>query len=124
MAVSKLPCVLALTQLNLNNDHISVLAGGGEKYGERNTQNSQQPTITNNVMALMFLPFTKTSGLASKYRESEGSLGALCGYKLKFVEEAGRKIIDNQSTSNPCRGEDCELHRCVPFDTKEKHWTR
>ena len=66
------------------------------------------------------VPFTRNSGLARRYRQSEGNMGALCDYRLKFVERAGRKISDILTTSNPWRGKDCERDRCVPCDTKER----
>ena len=88
-----------------------------EKVRARDTQ---QQNINNNVLAVMFIPFTKNSGLARRYRQSEGNMGALCDYRLKFVERAGKKISDILTTSNPWRGQDCERDRCVPCDTKER----
>ena len=88
-----------------------------EKVRARDTQ---QQNINNNVLAVMFIPFTKNSGLAIRYRQSEGNMGALCDYRLKFVERAGKKISDILTTSNPWRGQDCERDRCVPCDTKER----
>ena len=81
---------------------------------------SKQQNINTNVLAVMFIPFTRNSGLARRYRQSEGNMGALCDYRLKFVERAGRKISDILTTSNPWRGKDCERDRCVPCDTKER----
>ena len=43
----------------------------------------------------------------------------LTGYRMKVVEQAGRKISELLHSSNPWRGEDCGREDCWPCKTKK-----
>ena len=43
----------------------------------------------------------------------------MTGYRLKIVEQAGRKIAELFHSSNPWRGEDCGREDCWPCATKK-----
>ena len=63
------------------------------------------------VKAAMFCPATPHSILAKELRELEYSLEPIIGHRLKIVEQAGTKLQDLLTSSNPWKGKDCErLH--------------
>ena len=59
------------------------------------------------VKAVMFVPYTKHSELASRLRDSEETMEKMTGYKLKIVEKGGTKLTDILHKVNPWAGQDC-----------------
>ena len=71
------------------------------------------------IKSVMFVPYTKHSELAGRLRESEESMAAMTGYKLKIVERGGTKLVDILHKANPWAGQDCGRLRCLLCTTKK-----
>ena len=46
------------------------------------------------VKAVMFIPYTTHSELATRLRENEDKMQEMTGYRLKIVEKGGTKLVD------------------------------
>ena len=53
------------------------------------------------VKAVMFVPYTRHSELATRLRESEERMCDITGYKLKIAEKGGTKLVDILHKANP-----------------------
>ena len=67
----------------------------------------------------MYCPYTKNSELAKNLRQEEERQMGMTGYRMKVVEQAGRKISELLHSSNPWRGQDCGREDCWPCKTKK-----
>ena len=72
------------------------------------------------MKVVMYISFTNHSGLSSKLREADHTMGELTGYKLKIVERAGTKLEDLLTKSNPWQGIDCGRTSCLLCESKER----
>ena len=75
---------------------------------EGKTNINKKDTARNKIKAVMFVPFTKHSELASRLRDNEEKMGKQTGYRLKIVEKGGKKLVDILHKANPWAGEDCQ----------------
>ena len=57
--------------------------------------------------------------MAKNLRQEEERQMSMTGYRIKIVEQAGRKISELLHSSNPWRGEDCGRDDCWPCNTKK-----
>ena len=53
------------------------------------------------VKSVIFIQQTKDSRLVRRLREVEERLGESTGYRIKFVEKVGEKLVDLLCQSNP-----------------------
>ena len=53
------------------------------------------------VKAVMFIPYTTHSELATRLRENEDKMQEMTGYSLKIVEKGGTKLVDILHKANP-----------------------
>ena len=72
------------------------------------------------VKAVIFVQETENGELVNKLRETEEKLAETCGYRIKFVERCGEKLVDILVKSNPWKGEICDREECLICDTKVK----
>jgi hypothetical protein len=72
------------------------------------------------VKAVMFVPFTAHSELATRLRESEEKMEGMTGYRMKIVEKGGTKMVDILHKANPWAGQDCRRARCLLCITKKR----
>ena len=72
------------------------------------------------VKAVMFVPYTRHSELATRLRESEETMCGMTGYKLKIVEKGGTKLVDILHKANPWAGQHCERAKCMLCTTKQQ----
>ena len=70
--------------------------------------------------AVMFVPYTRHSGLAGMLRENEMKMQEMTGYRMKIVEKSGTKLVDVLHKANPWAGEPCGRPRCLLCRTKEE----
>ena len=75
---------------------------------------------TVDVKSVIFIQQTKDSRLVRRLREVEERLGESTGYRIKFVEKVGEKLVDLLCQSNPWKGNDCRREDCVLCETKEE----
>ena len=80
-------------------------------------QNEQETIEWNTVM---FVPYTWDGGLVKDLRAVETKMGPLTGWRIKFVERAGVKMVDMLHKADPWQGADCERDRCKLCKTKQK----
>ena len=72
------------------------------------------------VKSVIFVQQTKDSTLVKRLREVEEGLASTTGYRIKFVEKVGEKMVDTLCQSNPWRGADCQRKECILCETKLK----
>ena len=72
------------------------------------------------VKSVIFVQQTKDSTLVKRLREVEEGLASTTGYRVKFVEKVGEKMVDTLCQSNPWRGADCQRKECILCETKLK----
>ena len=111
--------------------------GGGEKrkrdeYDEeqedslktrrrsKKVKNGDTTNPKNNVISVMFVPYTVGGELARRLREEESKLEDQTGYRIKIVERTGSRLVDLLHRSNPWQGEDCRRPGCLLCTTKTK----
>ena len=70
--------------------------------------------------SVMFVPYTWDGGLVKDLRAVEIKMGPLTGWRIKFVERAGVKMVDMLHKADPWQGADCKRDRCKLCDTKQK----
>jgi hypothetical protein len=87
----------------------------GQQHETTNTGDNKKK-----VKAVMFVPYTKHSELATRLREGEEKMENMTGYKLKIVEKGGTKLVDILHKANPWAGEDCKRDRCMLCRTKNE----
>ena len=61
---------------------------------------NKQGDAASTVKAVMFVPYTRGSGLAREIREAEEKMESLTGYRLKIVERSGTSLMDILHKSN------------------------
>ena len=72
-----------------------------EEEGIRRVGKKRKGMDERNVKAVMFCPYTRNSELAKNLRQEEEKLMSMTGYRMKVVEQAGRKITELLHSSNP-----------------------
>ena len=53
------------------------------------------------VKAVMFIPYTAHSELATRMRDNEEKMQEMIGYRMKIVEKGGTKLVDILHKANP-----------------------
>ena len=91
---------------------------------KRRKKGSQQNKVMKNqvpskIKAVIFVPFTKHSELATRLMDNEEKMEQLTGYRLKIVERGGTKLVDILHKANPWAGEDCKRMGCLLCTTKK-----
>ena len=83
----------------------------GKEKGAENREETDGRTVE--IKSIIFVQETKNSGLIKKLRETEEKMAATSGYRIKFVERCGDKMVDILTQSNPWKGKDCEREGCM-----------
>jgi hypothetical protein len=65
------------------------------------------------VKAVMFVPFSAHSELATRLSGNEEKMEGMPGYRLKIVEKGGTKLVDLLHKANPWAGQDCGRVGCL-----------
>ena len=73
--------------------------------------------VPSKIKAVMFVPITKHSELATRLRDNEEKMEQLTGYRLKILERGGTKLVDILHKANPWAGEDCKRMGCLLCNT-------
>ena len=73
------------------------------------------------IVSVMFVPYTAGSELVKRLRNAENELAKQTGIKIKMVEKAGVKLVDQLHKSDPWEGGDCERENCLLCKTKVTH---
>jgi hypothetical protein len=72
------------------------------------------------VKAVMFIPYTTHSELATRFRENEDKMQEMTGYRLKIVEKGGTKLVDIIHKANPWACQDCGREICLLCTSKKR----
>ena len=98
--------------------------GGGNKIkynrGRDRQREHRKEKEKTEIKSVVFVQQTKDSKLIKKLREAEEKLGETTGYRIKFVEKVGEKLVDILCQSNPWKGNRCNRDKCLLCDTKEE----
>ena len=89
-----------------------------QKGEEAHWRKTEKKTVE--VKSVVFIQQTKDSRLVRRLREVEERLGETTGYRVKFVEKVGEKLVDLLCQSNPWKGKNCMRGDCVLCETKEE----
>ena len=84
--------------------------------GERIEKKEQHGEIVWN--SVMFVPYTWDGELVRRLRAVETKMGPLTGWRIKFIERAGVKLVDMLHKADPWAGEDCQRSKCTLCYTK------
>ena len=60
------------------------------------------------IKSVIFVQETENSELVRRLRETEKKMAATSGYRIKFAEKCGEKMVDILVKSNPWKERDCE----------------
>ena len=84
-------------------------------------EKNEREKIEEPPKAVIFVPNTKDSELASEIRKVIENLKPWTRMNIKVVERAGDKLMDLLCKSNPWDGEDCERPNCFTCETALKY---
>ena len=75
----------------------------GNKFRKETTKEEKQETGKEKIeiKSVIFVLETKNSELVRRLRETEEKMAATAGYRVKFVEKCGEKMVDILVKSNP-----------------------
>ena len=68
---------------------------------------------------VFFISSTKGGLLVGKLREEEDKMAALTGFRIKFQEAGGSKLVDSFE-KDLGKGKHCERKPCPPCDSSDK----
>ena len=89
------------------------------KKGQQHETKADGDNNKKKVKAVMFVPYTKHSELASRLIEGEEQMEKMTGYKLKIVEKGGTKLVDILHKANPWAGEE-EVDACFAEQRRKR----
>ena len=93
---------------------------GVRKQRREEMKGGKKDRKTVEVKSVVFIQQTKDSRLVKRLREVEERLGETTGYRIKFVEKVGEKLVDILCQSNPWKGNNCLREDCILCETKEE----